>query len=230
MENACVLDLFGVQVTYSPGWRVIPDNAYSLNYDSGLFRFEENVKERRSRISMGLRWECSQTDNETFLKEFRENIELEYHKAIKGRSRQFELLRSEVVENTQGYRMCIVETQYKATQALVNNPKTMQRLRVCNAALYCEATHRIVICSLVTTPQYMEENRTLLESLLLSLQTHPVYSPEEERLRMEKRAALRATAGKKPMSLAGVLHKWRRKTPEDAPAPALKGDSSEAPC
>lgn len=206
MESTCLLDIFGIQIRYHPGWRIIPDNSYSLNYDSGLFRFEENVVEKRSRVSLGLRWECSQTDNETFLKEFRENIEAEYRKAVKGKSRQFELLRDEIVENAQGVRMCVIETQYKATQALVNDPRKMQRLRVCNVAFYCEVTHRMVICSLVTTPQYMEEERELLESLLFSLQTRPVYSPEAEAERMDKRAQLRLQASKKNQSPVAALN------------------------
>lgn len=108
--------------------------------------------------------------------------------------------------------MCVIETQYKATQALVNNPKKMQRLRVCNVAFYCEMTHRMVICSLVTTPQYMEENRELLESLLFSLQTRAVYSPEIEAQRMEKRAQLRAEAKKKNQSpLAALNGLFKRK-------------------
>lgn len=212
MEDTCLLDIFGIQIKYHPGWRIIPDSSYSLNYDSGLFRFEENVVEKRSRVSLGLRWECSQTDNETFLNEFSQNIEAEYHKALKGKSRQFELLRDEIIENGQGVRMCVIETQYKATQALVNNPKKMQRLRVCNVAFYCEMTHRMVICSLVTTPQYMEENRELLESLLFSLQTRAVYSPEIEAQRMEKRAQLRAEAKKKNQSpLAALNGLFKRK-------------------
>lgn len=205
MDLTCALDIFGIQVKYNPGWRIIPDNLYSLNYDSGLFRFEENVVEKRSRISMGLRWECSQTDNETFLKEFSQNIQAEYHKSLKGKSRQFEILRDEIVENAQGTRMCVIETQYRATQSLVNNPKKMQRLRVCNVAFYCEKTHRMIICSFVTTPQYREENREELDAIFSSLQTYPVYSPEEEAERMEKRAQRRMEASKQSrFGLAGV--------------------------
>lgn len=197
METLCSLNLFGIKVQYPSDWRIIPDNSYSLNFDSGLFRFEENVQERRSRVSMGLRWECSNTDSETFLTEFGQNIEQEYHKALKGKSKQFELLRNEVITNPQGVSMRFVETQYRATQSLLNNSRKMQRLRVCNVALYCEQTHRIVICSLVTTPQFMEEHHELLHSLLLSLQTEPVYSPEREEERMQKRAQVREAAARK---------------------------------
>lgn len=204
MEHLCTLALFGMQVQYNPNWRIIPDNAYSLNFDSGLLRFEENVVEKRSRISMGLRWERSQTDSETFLREFSENIQAEYRKAIKGKGRQFELLRDEVVESPCGNQLRIVETQYKATQSLLNAANQMQRLRVCNAALYCESTHRIVVYSLVTTPQYMEKHQAYLEGILLSLQTSPVYPPEEEAAQMQKRRELRAASGRN-QSLMGLL-------------------------
>lgn len=197
METLCSLNLFGIKVQYPSDWRIVPDSSYSLNFDSGLFRFEENVQERRSRVSMGLRWECSNTDSETFLAEFSEKIEQEYHKAIKGKGRQFELLRNEVVTNQQGVPMRFVETQYRATQSLISNPKKMQRLRVCNAALYCERTHRMVICSLVTTPQFMEEHSELLHSLLLSVQVEPVYAPEYEEQRMQKRTKLREAAAQR---------------------------------
>ena len=135
MEALCSLNLFGIKVQYPSDWRIVPDSSYSLNFDSGLFRFEENVQEKRSRVSMGLRWECSNTDPETFLTEFGENIEQEYRKALKGKARQFELLRNEIVINQQGVPMRFIETQYRATQSLVNNPQKMQRLRVCNVAL-----------------------------------------------------------------------------------------------
>ena len=197
MEALCSLNLFGIKVQYPSDWRIVPDSSYSLNFDSGLFRFEENVQEKRSRVSMGLRWECSNTDPETFLTEFGENIEQEYRKAIKGKARQFELLRNEIVINQQGVPMRFIETQYRATQSLVNNPQKMQRLRVCNVALYCKYTHRMVICSLVTTPQFMEENCDLLTSLLLSVQTEPVHSPDREAQRMQKRAAVRQTAARR---------------------------------
>lgn len=129
--------------------------------------------------------------------EFGENIEQEYRKAIEGKTRQFELLRNEIVINQQGVPMRFIETQYRATQSLVNNPQKMQRLRVCNVALYCKYTHRMVICSLVTTPQFMEENCDLLTSLLLSVQTEPVHSPEREAQRMQKRAEVRQTAARR---------------------------------
>lgn len=199
-QNTCLLDIFGIQFEYLPTWRIIPDSAYSLNYDSGLFRFEENVPQKRSRISLGVRWECSQTDGETFLEEFGQDIEAEYHKALKGKGRQFELLRNEIVETPHGVRMRVIETQYKATQALVHDPRKMQRLWTCNVAFYCEVTHRIVICSLVSVPAYVEENREQLEALLLSVRTHPVYSAEFEAERMEKRARQRMAASKKAAS------------------------------
>lgn len=212
MGHVCALALFGIQAQYDPDWRIIADNAYSLNFDSGLIRFEENVMEKRSRISMGLRWERSQTDSETFLREFSENIQAEYRKAVKGKGRQFELLRDEVVEAPGGDRICIIETQYKATQSLVGTAKNMQRLRVCNAALYCEKTHRMIIYSLVTTPQYMEENRASLEAMLLSLQTSQVYPPEEEAARMQKRQELRAAGGQERSLIERMKQAFRRKT------------------
>ena len=199
METSCVVQIFGIQIKYRPDWRVIPDHAYSLNYDSGLFRFEENVAEQRSHISFGLRWECSDTDNVSFLQEFSDNIEAEYRKAIKGKSRQFEILRNEEVHNPQGIPMRLIETRYKATQSLVNNPKKMQRLHSCNAAFYCERTHRMVAASLVTTPQYMEENREMLVDLLLSVQTQPIFPPEDESARMEKRAQMCQSGEQKGM-------------------------------
>ena len=101
MDHLCTMELFGMQIQCRPDWRIVPDHKYTLTYDSGLFRFEENVEERRSRVSLGLRWECSMTDSETFLEEFRENIQAEYRKAIKGKGRRFELLRDEIVERPQ---------------------------------------------------------------------------------------------------------------------------------
>lgn len=214
MDLTSSLNIFGIEIKYNPGWRIIPDNSYSLNYDSGLFRFEENVMEKRSRISMGLRWECSQTDNETFLKEFSQSIQAEYQKALKGKSHSFEILRDEVVENAQGVRMCMIETQYKATQSIINNPQKMQRLCVCNVAFYCEKTHRMIICSFVTTPQYRDAHREEIEEIFISLQTHPVYLPQEEAERMEKRAQSRGEARKQSRSgLAGIKQLLAAKKP-----------------
>lgn len=212
MEQFCHLDLFGIQVKYRPDWRIIPDQAYNLNYESGLFRFEENIAEKRSRVSMGVRWECSQTDSETFLREFREGIHKEYQKALKGKGRQFQLLRDDVIERSDGSKLCLVETKYRASQALVPNPKKMQRLQVCNAAYYCEKSHRMIICSVVTTPEYMEENRALLEELMTSVQSRSVYSTEEESARMDKRAKARAEAARRnqgPMAALGQRLKDR---------------------
>lgn len=219
MESIATLEVFGIRIQHLPGWRIVPDQSYTLNYESGLFRFEENVMEKRSRVSLGLRWECSQTDNESFLEEFGENIRREYQKSLKGKSHQFEMLRNEIIETDRGVRLRFIETQYKATQSLINNPKKMQRLRVCNAAFYCEDTHRMVIASLVTTPQYMEENREILERCLLSLETRPVYSPEDEKQRMEERAKRREAARKRnqsPLASLGGLFKKKAGSPEGA--------------
>lgn len=166
--------------------------------------------EKRSRISMGLRWERSQTDSETFLREFSENIQAEYRRAIKGKGRQFELLRNEVLASPCGNRICIIETQYKATQSLVSTAKRMQRLRVCNAAFYCEKTHRMIIYSMVTTPQYMEAYREPLEIMLMSLQTDQVYSPEEEAAQMQKRSELCAANSQSQSLLKQLKQAFKR--------------------
>ena len=55
----------------------------------------------------------------------------------------------------------------------------------------------MVICSLVTTPQFMEEHSELLHSLLLSVQVEPVYAPEYEEQRMQKRTKLREAAAQR---------------------------------
>ena len=213
MDHLCTMELFGMQIQCRPDWRIVPDHKYTLTYDSGLFRFEENVEERRSRVSLGLRWECSMTDSETFLEEFRENIQAEYRKAIKGKGRRFKLIRNEIVDRPDGIKMCLVETNYGATQALVPDPKKMQRLYVCNAAYYCQESHRMIICSVVTTPQYMEEHREELMAMLTSVRSRSVYTPEEEAQRMEKRAKRRAEAARRnqnPLSLVGGLFKGKK--------------------
>ncbi len=225
-ETAALLEIFGIRLRYLPTWRIVPDQTYTLTYDSGLFRFEENVMEKRSRVSLGLRWESSQSDNETFLREFGENMEREYQKSLKGKSHQLEMLRNEILETDRGVRLRFIETQYKATQSLVNNPRKMQRLRVCNAAFYCETTHRMVIASLVTTPQYMEENRERLERCLLSLETRKVYSPEEETQRMEERARRREAARQKAQRpLAGLAGRFRKKEKPNMEAPEAETQS-----
>lgn len=229
MEQFCQLDLFGIQVKYRPDWRIIPDQAYSLNHDSGLFRFEENIVEKRSRVSMGVRWECSLTDSETFLREFREGIHQEYQKALRGKGRKFQLLRDEILERPDGSRLCLVEARYRATQALVPDPKKMQRLQVCNAAYYCEDSHRMIICSVVTTPQYMEENRELLETLMTSVHSRPVYSPEEEAARMEKRAKARAEAAKRNQGpVAALGQRLKERSARKAAAEAQPGQGVSA--
>lgn len=221
MDHLCTMELFGMQIQHRPDWRIVPDHKYTLTYDSGLFRFEENVVEKKSRVSLGLRWECSMTDDNAFLEEFRENIEAEYRKAIKGKGRRFQLIRNEIVDRPEGGRMCLVETNYGATQALVPDPKKMQRLYVCNAAYYCQASHRMIICSVVTTPQYMEEHRDELMTMLTSVRSRSVYTPEEEAQRMEKRAKRRAEAAAQrnqtPFTLMGSLFKGKKaaKQPSD---------------
>ena len=229
MDHLCTMELFGMQIQCRPDWRIVPDHKYTLTYDSGLFRFEENVEERRSRVSLGLRWECSMTDSETFLEEFRENIQAEYRKAIKGKGRRFELLRDEIVERPDGTKICLVETKYGATQALVPDPKKMQRLYVCNAAYYCEESHRMLICSVVTTPQYMDEHRDELMEMLTSVRSRSIYTPEEEAQRMEKRAKRRAEATQRSQHPFASLFKGKEaaqqeEQPSDLPEPAVSED------
>lgn len=211
MPDTCTIDIFGITFQHLPDWRIVPDKSYSLNFDSGMFRFEENYADAKSRISMGLRWECSDMSSEEFLQMFGENIEKEYHKKIKGKKQRFELLHNEIVHNADGVPMRYVATQYGASQALFSAGKKLQRLCVSNMGFYCEKTHRIVVCSLVTTPQYMEENREVLESLLMSIRTHDVYSPEAEQARMEKRAQIRYDAAHPKKPFSEMLERFSKK-------------------
>ena len=84
----------------------------------------------------------------------------------------------------------------------------------------------MVIASLVTTPQYMEENRERLERCLLSLETRKVYSPEEETQRMEERARRREAARQKAQRpLAGLAGRFRKKEKPNMEAPEAETQS-----
>ena len=178
--SLCRFEAFGIRVNYLPQWRVIPDQSHLFDYSSGFIRFEERPQGKVSQLSFGLRWEYSETTNEEFLEEFRQKIRQESEKKLRGKKSGFRVLRDELAESETGVPICMMETEYADSQALFKRAAAMKKLRVCNSAFYSDTSHRFIICSLITTPERLEQERELYERLLRSAEALPVMEAQEE--------------------------------------------------
>lgn len=190
--SRCAFEIFGIRIQHKSDWRILPEHAMNFDADCGFVRFEENIRNKVSGISLGLRWEKTLTTNEVFMSEFSEKIKEECKKKLKNKKDDFRVLEESIIENNSGQKMCYIVTQYRATQGLVKNDSKMTALRIINAAYYCEQSNRMIICSLITTPQRCEEEKELFMNVITSIHSKAPFEPEEMAVREEERARVRA--------------------------------------
>ena len=179
----CIFEIFGIRFEHLADWKIVPEHAMDFCFDRGFVRFEENGNKGNSEISLGIRWERVDTDNETFIKDFSERIKAECQKKLKNRKDDFKIISEDIIEGYDGQKMCCIVTQFRATQGLVKVDKKMKALRIINTAYYCENSKRMIICSLISTPSKIENEMETFLDILKSVHSQQVFSPEAEEAR-----------------------------------------------
>lgn len=181
--DKCIFEIFGISFKHFADWKIVPEQAMDFTFDRGFIRFEENGSKGNSEISLGIRWERMNTDNESFIRSFSEKIKGECRKKLNNKKDDFKIISEDIIEGYAGQKMCCMVTQFRATQGLVKIDKKMKALRIINTAYYCENTKRIIICSLISTPSKIENEMDELLDILKSIQSKQVFSPETEAAR-----------------------------------------------
>lgn len=184
--DKCIFEIFGIRFEHMADWKIVPEHAMDFEFDRGFIRFEENNNRGASEISLGIRWERMDTDNEHFMQEFSEKIKAECRKKLKSKKDDFKIISEDIIENQSGQKMCCIVTQFRATQGLVKTDGKMKALRIINTAYYCESSRRMIICSLISTPSRIDNEKETFLEILKSIRTKQVFSAEAE----EKRQAL----------------------------------------
>jgi hypothetical protein len=114
--------------------------------------------------------------------EYFEKIDQECKKKYKTKKDDLQIVEKKVIKNDDGQEMCFIVTKFRATQGLFKNISKMTMLQIYNAAYYCQESKRIIIISLISTPERMEKDNDLFMDVILSVKTKKVeeFEVEEE--------------------------------------------------
>lgn len=164
VEQMTLFSIYGVSIKHPADWRIFFDPKRPFHWDTGFFRIEDYVPRKGAQLSLSLNWEKAPGDNETFARQYCENIAGQYQKQLKKTPHRVE--RMEVVDYLEGKAAFIV-SEYLGSPGLMKK-KTDEVVRVLQLAFYDEDSGRAVVSSVMGRVERLCEQEALLTELIFS--------------------------------------------------------------
>ena len=165
LTEKTLFSIYGVSIEHPKDWKIFFNPKRTFDYTTGFFCIEDYIPKKGAQVSLSINWEKVPGDNESFARQYCDNILMQYQRQMKKAPFQVETM--EVIDFMDGKAAYIV-SEYRASPGLVKK-KTDGSVRTMQLAFYDENSGRAVVSSVIGLPDKVAEEEDFLRELVFSV-------------------------------------------------------------
>jgi len=184
MEQFLPLSVYGVSISHPSDWKIFINPNTKFTFDEGQIKIDKVKGPKEKSTSLTIRW--AKMNHEITLDEYIEELEQQFKKKEK-KSRNKD--RYSIVEKTKcmvnGVEAFLLHQEFVANHSIYRILGKDELVKVLQIMIYSKNTQRMIVASLLTTPEELKENEQILKEILFSLREE-TNEREKTELRLAK--------------------------------------------
>ncbi|GAA0609977.1 hypothetical protein GCM10009001_29110 [Virgibacillus siamensis] len=169
MNNFIPLTIYGISIRHPRDWQVFinPNNKFTFN--EGLIKIDKVTVSKKAATSLSIRWASMKEDVD--IDDYVDELEKQFKNKEK-RSRHKD--RYKIIDKKKGTingrDAYLLKNEFVANHSIYRILGKNELVRVLQLLFYSEETGRMIVASLSTTPEELENNEDMFLEILTSLQ------------------------------------------------------------
>lgn len=170
MTEFIPLNVYGVSISHPKDWQIFinPNNKFTFN--EGIIKIDKVMsKSNKNATSLTLRW--AKMRDIINLKEYIDQLDKEFQrKAKKSRNKdKYEILNKKASKNIYGESVYLVHALISANHHVIRVFGKQEIINLLQVVMFSEKTKRMIIASLLSTPEEYEGNYEQFHYILRTL-------------------------------------------------------------
>ncbi|WP_408008423.1 hypothetical protein ACJROX_27840 [Pseudalkalibacillus sp. A8] len=169
MDKHLLLNVYGVSISHPKDWQIFINPNNKFTFDEGLVKIDKVTEgSKKKETSLSIRWAKMKQPIE--LEEYVEELKNQFKKKErKSRNRErFKIIKK--IKCTIGERDAyLLQKEFIANHSIYRVFGKDERVKVLQMLFYSEKTQRMLIASLLTTPEEFKKNEEQFKDILFTL-------------------------------------------------------------
>ncbi|GGK01513.1 hypothetical protein GCM10007063_24760 [Lentibacillus kapialis] len=168
MDNFIPLNIYGIGIKHPQNWQIFINPNNKFTFHEGLIKIDKVTIAKKTATSLSIRW-ANMRENVN-LDDYINVLEKQFQKKEKrSRHKDRYKINEKIKCTVDGKNAYLLKNEFVANHSIYRIFGKDELVKVLQLLFYSEQSYRMVVASLSTTPEELEENEDTFIEILMSL-------------------------------------------------------------